>query len=189
MSLGYAFSPTTEQAAQAKHGQASPPFGSQGAIQTLNYSLPKVTGVAGASALSPMLGDTQLGSGITSAVLQSVLRTVLGPDHASLITQGRADNGPQDFSAILGQLGGGGDSAAQAGPSPSVRIHPAGELAQDAPAGTPDTLAFPSGSPSFGPGPSPSLTVNATPTVDTAAPSFGGSLDSYSASMRREREL
>lgn len=85
MPLGYSFAPTSDQAAQAKGGQVSPPFGSQGAIKTLNYSLPKVTGAAGAASISPQVTQNKYGSGITSAVLESVLRTVLGPDHAGMV--------------------------------------------------------------------------------------------------------
>ncbi len=143
MPLGYAFSPTQAQADQAKAGQVSPPFGSQGAVKTLNFSLPKVTGAAGSSALSPLVGEQRRGPGISSAVLESVLRTVLGPDHAAMVlapqpmpggstdtgetfsSRGAIGGGGQNdggLAALLASLNGGGGQAPMQTPAPV--IHP-----------------------------------------------------------------
>lgn len=121
--LGYSFAPTQANADQAK---ASPPFGAQGAIKTLSYQLPKVTGAAGGG-LSPLVGSEQHGSGITSAVLQSVLRAVFGPEGDRFM-----NNSDGDFAAglagLAGQNGhpgqmGGSDHGFPPSSSPPV-IHP-----------------------------------------------------------------
>lgn len=154
MALGYAFSPTEAQAAEARSGQVSPPFGSQGSIRTLNYSLPKITGAAG---ISPLVSDQRQGSGISSAVLESVLRTVLGPDHANMILA----PSPQPQGPVGGQGGGGSDSGlaallasmtggsggggtaptAASRPTPPPAVHPGDDTT---PRPTPDTPSMPS---------------------------------------------
>lgn len=78
-SLGYSFAPTPENAEQGKTG-GTPPQTSQSALQTLNYRLPSFQGATrSARAISPLVSDTQAGSNFGDAVIQSVLRTVLGP--------------------------------------------------------------------------------------------------------------
>src|SRR5882672_5563765 len=99
MSLGYLFSPTTDQASQAAAGTVSPPQFGQQSLQTLSFRLPRITGAATADAMvgggapsggvpggfSPLLGDrpSAQGSTFSSAVLQSVLRTILGSGDTS----------------------------------------------------------------------------------------------------------
>lgn len=129
MAFGYAFAPTSDQAAQAKAGTVSPPAGGQQSLTTLNFKLPSASGDVGAAAevpgaISPLIGVQPSGGGsLSSAVLQSVLRTVLGPDHANMVLPGavgapgtgmptridngaiampvneRAANGPQDYAS------------------------------------------------------------------------------------------
>ena len=83
--IGYSFAPTFENAAQAKSTPGGTP---QGAIQTLNFRLPRVTGAASAHALSPLVGQERVGANFGGAVLESVLRTVLGAEQASAILSG-----------------------------------------------------------------------------------------------------
>lgn len=107
--IGFSFEPNAD--AGTAPGGSAPAFGSQSSIKTLNYQLPAQTGAVGAAGISPLVSQQRQGSGITSAVLQSVLRTVLGPDHANMILpqgdSGRADNGG----------GVGGSGAVDQGPS------------------------------------------------------------------------
>lgn len=139
MPLGYSFAPTQAAADQTKAGGA-PAFGAQGALKTLNFSIPKVTGAAG---LSPLVGDQPSGAGISVTVLESVLRTVLGPDHAAMVMS--PPQGPQDahggddqgLAQLLASLGGGGGQAPvpqQATPAPV--IHPGQEPNPEGPRGT-----------------------------------------------------
>lgn len=85
--IGYSFSPTFANAELGKRG-GSPATPSQDPIQVLNFRLPKVVGAPTSNALSPLQGDTRHGSDFGGAVLQSVLRTVLGPDHADAVMSG-----------------------------------------------------------------------------------------------------
>lgn len=90
MSVGYSFAPTFDQAELGKRGGV-PPTRPQSSLQTLNYSLPSQTS---AHAISPKVGNNQLGSSISSAVLQHVLQTVLGSDAgASSGNDGTSDSG------------------------------------------------------------------------------------------------
>jgi hypothetical protein len=79
--LGASFAPTNDNAQMAGKSAATAPSFSR-PIQTLNFRLPKVT-----NAPSPLLSQQQAGSGIGQAVLQSVLKTVLGVDAASQLAQ------------------------------------------------------------------------------------------------------
>lgn len=72
--LGYSFAPSLENAEGERN---SPALSAQDPLQVLSYRLPKWKGAAGG--LSPMQGSEQLGSSISSAVLDSIIRTVLGP--------------------------------------------------------------------------------------------------------------
>lgn len=72
--LGYSFAPSLENAEGERN---SPALSAQDPLQVLSYRLPKWKGAAGG--LSPMQGAEQLGSSISSAVLDSIIRTVLGP--------------------------------------------------------------------------------------------------------------
>lgn len=102
--IGYAFAPTFNNAQQARrNAQASAPAGT---IQTLNFRLPNVT-----NAPSPLITDQRMGSTFGGAVLQSVLRTVLGPDAAAQFTPSGGGGsvaggsvGDDQGSAILAQL-------------------------------------------------------------------------------------
>lgn len=112
--FGYSFEPNAENAERARMGGA-PGAQPQGAIQTLNYRLPRVTGAAG---LSPLVGQNKVGSSFGGAVLQSVLRTVLGAQQASALMGGEDSSlGGDDRrttdpgSAILEQLSRGSMSA------------------------------------------------------------------------------
>lgn len=90
--LGYAFAPSFENAEMGRQG-GSPPTAPQGALQTINYQLPaRFAGAPGG--LSPLQGQDMAGQGRTSAVIQSILRTVLGPG-AGLM--GGGDQGAQDY--------------------------------------------------------------------------------------------
>lgn len=84
MALGYSFAPTTDNADLGKRG-GQPPYRTQDPIRTLNFQLPQVTG---ANSISPLAGQTRAGSSIGQAVLQSVLKTVLGADAASAFLSG-----------------------------------------------------------------------------------------------------
>lgn len=89
--FGYSFSPTQENAQLARTGQvagAAP----QGAIKTLNFRLPAQVGRASARSISPLVGQQSAGSGFGGAVLQSVLRTVLGVEAAAAL-MGHSGNG------------------------------------------------------------------------------------------------
>lgn len=77
---GYSFAPTFENAALAQQG-GSPAELPQGSVKVLNYKLPTSAKSRG---ISPLMGDAPSG-GFGSAVLQSVLQTVLGPDAAAAI--------------------------------------------------------------------------------------------------------
>lgn len=75
MAIGYTFSPSTDR--RGANGERTEPVQQpQGAIQTLDYSLPKFTG----NAPSPLVSKTPVGSPFSSAVLASVFKTVLGAD-------------------------------------------------------------------------------------------------------------
>jgi hypothetical protein len=92
---GYVFSPTNANADRARRGEVTPTTG-QGPIQTLSYSLPKFKGAGG---LSPLQGDKPSGaSPFASAVLQSVLRTVLGSE-AEAFFGGSMDGGSPESSS------------------------------------------------------------------------------------------
>src|SRR5688572_17472990 len=101
--IGYSFAPTFENA--ERRGVGPRP---QGAIQTLNYRLPQVTGAP--SRLSPLVSDTP-SMGFGNAVIQSVLRTILGPDAAaSMPNSGHAGMpGQGSMGGVPGAVGGGGD--------------------------------------------------------------------------------
>lgn len=79
--LGASFAPTNENAQIAGKTPGTAPSFSR-PIQTLNFRLPSVK-----NAPSPLLSQDQAGSGIGQAVLQSVLKTVLGVDAASQLAQ------------------------------------------------------------------------------------------------------
>lgn len=79
--FGATFAPTADAAERAK--TAPPPY--QGPMQVLNYRLPSVTGAAGA--ISPLVGEPRRPS-FGSAVLESVLRTILSPDQVESLFSG-----------------------------------------------------------------------------------------------------
>lgn len=91
--LGYSFAPTTANAEDGRRG-GSPPVQAQGALRTINYSLPRV---AGAASFSPLVGSGSGGSPFSSAVLESVFRTVFGSDAIGAMS-GQSSGGP-DTSA------------------------------------------------------------------------------------------
>jgi hypothetical protein len=117
--LGVSFSPTFDNAEQARRGQAG--AGPAGAIQTLNFRLPKFTGGGG---LSPLQTDTPR-STFGGAVLQSVLRTILGVedaaqyggmDYAGVGGDGR-DSGAAMLAALTGFGGAGGGGRTEGAPA------------------------------------------------------------------------
>lgn len=199
--LGYSFSPTAAQADEAKRGATSPPFGSQGAIKTLSYQMPKFTGAASSAAISPLVGQESRG-GFSNAVIESVLRTVLGPDHASQILaggggggvtpnsiadSGRAANGPQDyaagdrgFAAALAQLSGGGRSST---PAPSVTPGGVPETGPPPDVGGPAADAVGTREDALPPPPDIDRSGAQTP---PSAPDFGGGGDTWHT-MKRDR--
>lgn len=84
--LGYSFAPTFSNAELGKRG-GSPPASSQQALQTLSFRLkPRIAGAPGSP--TSLMGAGPQGSPISSAVLESVLRTVLGPDAAAMLSAG-----------------------------------------------------------------------------------------------------
>ena len=129
-SIGYSFAPTFENAEMAGRNAAiSAP---QGPLQVLSYRLKKTPAVTGS--FSPLASDRAPRTGIgNSALIQSVLRTVLGDEAAqaflsSIDSQaGMADPGVMHggagnpfspgASAPVGGAGGGGRSGpARSGP-------------------------------------------------------------------------
>ncbi len=111
--IGALFAPTFDNASEL--GRSGSPASAQSSLQTLNFQLkkPRVVGAA-QNGLSPQQGSQQAGSSISSAVLQSVLRTVLGAEAAGF-------TGDQEASAYLA-------GAPMSSPSrPAPVIHPGGE--------------------------------------------------------------
>lgn len=142
----FSFAPTFDNAKIAGR-TPSTSAAPQGAIQTFNFRLPKVTGAAGANALSPLQGDTPRAS-FGGAVLRSVLQTVLGPEEVSdfmggggfdmgspsSVGGGGRDSG-QDVLAML--AGGGSFQEPRAeSPSPSAGVVPQPTQPQAPPFGT-----------------------------------------------------
>lgn len=180
--LGYSFSPTAANAEDGKRG-GNPPATSQSALQTLNFRLPTFTGATQSTrAISPLVSQNPVGSNFGDAVIQSVLKTVLGPggldgfmgvgapqddvtgDRAlppgtrSPIAQPGRDPGSQVFN----------DPGFNRAPSPNPSIHP-GDFAP-----SPETPDFSKVNPS----------ASSEPAV---LPS--NSSGSFSGSMGRERDL
>lgn len=119
--LGYSFNPSFENAEMGRRG-GEPPVKAQQSLQTINYQLPaRVAGAPGG--LSPLQGQDQAGQSRMSAVIASVLRTVLGPG-ADL-----GDGSDAALQAYLEQLmsgqGQGGDGGAVR-QLPTPVIHPGG---------------------------------------------------------------
>jgi len=102
-SLGFSFVPNFENAAEQARSQSQ--VQPQGAIKTLNFRLPRVTGSATANALSPLVTQEQAGSNFGGAVLESVLRTVLGIDEAGQYAQQAAYPGAYGGDALQGMTG------------------------------------------------------------------------------------
>lgn len=135
MSLGVSFAPTTDAANQPSSGVTSPSFGNASALKTLSFRLPSVTGAAGggnagSAGLSPQVGQDQRGS-FASAVLESVLRTVLGPDHADQVIQSASGTGSDSGAAMIQQMAG-----SVPGTAPGVTIHPGDVQEPGIPRGT-----------------------------------------------------
>lgn len=80
--FGYVFSPTFANADEGRRG-GSPPVAPQGPIRTINYSLPRV---AGAASFSPLVGSGDGGTPFSSAVLESVFKTIFGSDAMGAIS-------------------------------------------------------------------------------------------------------
>lgn len=122
--LGFSFAPTFDNAEQAR-GQmtnAAP----QGSIQTLNFALPKVN-----NAPSPLVSDSRRSATFGGAVLESVLKTVLGPEAAAQfggfaaspepsMDAAPAGFAPQDIGAEFLRLFSGG-APLKSKPDPNVR--------------------------------------------------------------------
>ncbi len=128
---GWTFAPTFENAELARRG-GSPVGTNQDAIQVLNFQLPKEVGAASANAISPLVGSERRGVNLGSAVLDSVLKTILGADAASALLSGSPaaaapgrpgrDRGSDFLSGLGGDdhttsrpQGGGGSSSPQGG--------------------------------------------------------------------------
>jgi hypothetical protein len=141
--FGYSFAPTFDnQDTLRRGGRPGTLQQGQSPLQVLHYELPRAGGNRLGS-FSPLAGQGLRGTGIGSAVLQSVLRTVLGPEAAAGLTGGgggggmtggmtggggMADTstipglnlgggGELDLGALAGLLGGGGAGAA---PAPTI---------------------------------------------------------------------
>jgi hypothetical protein len=118
--IGYNFAPTFANAEFGKQGGA-PPTSAQQALQTLSFRLgPRVAGAPGG--LSPLQGTAQAGSSISSAVLASVLRTVLGADATMDMGDGRQSFSPGTMPGAGGLDPGVGQFTGNQMPNPV--IHP-----------------------------------------------------------------
>lgn len=89
-SIGDVFAPTFANADVARRGGV-PAARAQDAIQVLNFRLPTVVGAATSNALSPLVSQDRRGD-FGGAVLQSVLRTVLGADAGAILSGSPAAN-------------------------------------------------------------------------------------------------
>lgn len=138
--LGASFAPTFDNARQIRPTTGGTAPSSQ-ALQVLSYNLqPRV---AGAPGLSPVQGQRRAGSSMGQAVLESVLKTVLGPDAAVAIGQQAESSSP-----FGGPMTDPGIGAMTAGQAPNPVIHPGGEGAPrrgpEDPMGTPRGTEDPS---------------------------------------------
>jgi hypothetical protein len=116
--LGASFAPTFENARTMRPtgGGAAP---SAQALQVLSYNL--TPRVAGAPGVSPLQGQKRAGSSMGQAVLESVLKTVLGADAAMDISQGAQSSSP------FGTQGPDpGVSGMTGGQIPNPVVHPGG---------------------------------------------------------------
>jgi len=124
--IGVNFAPTFAGAEQARQqgAQAQP----QGALRTLSFRLPQVTGSASKNSLSPLVTNAPAG-GFGGAVLQSVLRTILGSDALSAFGGGQQPQ-QQPSSPVLRTRDYGSDflqsvrsaPPPQTGPSDNVNV-------------------------------------------------------------------
>jgi hypothetical protein len=133
--FGATFAPTTENA-QSRSGGGGGTY--EAPVQVLNFRLPQVTGAATANAISPLVGEARRPT-FGSAVLESVFRTILGPEQASeflgaspasasMFDQGAgSDNGFAVLQALSQGQSGGAPSGGQA-PSASFPPHPPGPI-------------------------------------------------------------
>lgn len=119
--IGYAFAPTTENAQERPRGGMDQ---SQRALQTLSFSLPTFAGAGRRKGLSPLQGQSFAGSPMSQAVLQSVLRTVLGPE-----AMGSFDQSSSDPAGVhgTGEVSPSWLDAFQGRPSRAPVIHPGGD--------------------------------------------------------------
>lgn len=164
---GYTFAPTFENAEMGRRG-GSPGEFPQGSIQVLNFRLPRVAGAPGPNSVSPLVGDRPTG-GFGSAVLQSVLQTVLGPDQAAALTAAPAAASRSPLSAqaadpgsaILTQLLRGSSSAAPSTQGPDFSA-PAPVITGPPPSRAPDPVVTVEQPP--GTTVTPPATVNPEPT-------------------------
>jgi hypothetical protein len=150
--VGYSFAPTFDNADMGRRG-GSPPASSQQALEVLNFNLkPKVAGAA-MGGFSPLVGQNQAGSSIGQAVLQSVLRTVLGEGGMDMFGEGALGR-DRDPGLPAGMT---------PGQAPAPVIHPGGEgpagypIPSDAPPNTtppPPRQEIPPGFPTEGRAPS-----------------------------------
>lgn len=134
--IGATFAPTFENSELATRDRATTRASSP--LKVLNYSMePRVAGSPGG--LSPLQGQRFAGSPIGQAVLESVLRAVLGADASMFLNSGgqantsrgpegwggqSRDTGMQDLQgAFQGLVGGGEDIRSPRAPV----IHPGGD--------------------------------------------------------------
>lgn len=82
--IGYSFAPTFENSELAQSGGRSGAQPSE-AVQVLSYRLPRVVGHG---AISPLVGD-QFRGGPNMSVLESVFKTILGPEAAAAFLSGQ----------------------------------------------------------------------------------------------------
>lgn len=82
--IGYSFAPTFENSELAR-GRGATGAQPHEALQVLSYRLPRVTG---GGSISPLVSDTMRG-GPNMSVLESVFRTILGPDAAAALLSGQ----------------------------------------------------------------------------------------------------
>lgn len=128
--IGYSFAPTFENAELA--GRSGGPQ-AQGPLQVLSYRLKRSPAITGG--FSPLAGD-QMSGASNSALIQSILHTVLGPDAAQAFLSSLS-------SGVGGGMGGGMSMPANNAPV----VKPGGEGVKLPTEG--GSIAPPAGPPNF----------------------------------------
>jgi len=200
MAIGYSFSPTTDNAEQARRG-GSPPYRQQEPLRTLHFELPRVEGTPPAGSLSPLQGSTRAGSSIGQAVLQSVLKTVLGADAASAFLSGSPAAAEASAPPRMGMPGAPVSAAPRVTGGVTGGITRAPEELNIPPFGGTPAPRPPTVTPAGGDvppdgttpirylGPGESDSTPTAPDSSPSAPDFGRGPDTFSGGMDRENRM